>query len=63
MASEVLYKLSVSPHLTFSQVGETAVMTGLSRTLNFAISGPETWNSLPAEWHLLTLSTATSHDA
>ena len=28
---------------------------------NFAVSGPETWNSLPAE--LSTLSTATLHDA
>ena len=26
---------------------------------NFAVSGPETWNSLPAELHLSTLSTAT----
>ena len=26
---------------------------------NFAVSGPETWNSLPAELRLSTLSTAT----
>ena len=26
---------------------------------NFAVSGPEIWNSLPAELHLSTLSTAT----
>ena len=25
---------------------------------NFAVSGPETWNSLPAELHLSTLSSA-----
>jgi len=27
---------------------------------NFAVSGPETWNSLPAELCLLTLSMTTS---
>jgi len=30
---------------------------------NFAVSGPETWNSLTAEQRLSTLSTATLHDA
>jgi len=29
------------------------------RRKNFAVSGPETWNSLPAELRLSTLSTAT----
>ena len=32
--------------------------TAIGRT-NFAVSGPETWNSLPAEQRLSTLSTAT----
>jgi len=32
--------------------------TAIGRT-NFAVSGPETWNSLPAELRLSTLFTAT----
>ena len=30
---------------------------------NFAVTGPETWNSLPAELRLSTLSTATPESA
>ena len=37
-------------------VQQTATATGRR---NFAVSGPETWNSLPAELRLSTLSTAT----
>jgi len=38
------------------QVQQTATAIGRR---NFAVSGPETWNSLPAELRLSTLSTAT----
>ena len=40
----------------YNDVQRTATAIGRR---NFAVSGPETWNSLPAELRLLTLSMAT----
>ena len=48
-------------HLRSAASGKLHVQrtaTAIGRT-NFAVSGPETWNSLPAELRLSTLSTAT----
>jgi len=42
----------------FGKLDVQRTATAIGRR-NFAVSGPETWNSLPAELRLSTLSTAT----
>ena len=60
-AGRPVVRLTGRRHLRSAASGKLYVQrtaTAIGRR-NFAVSGPETWNSLPAELRLSTLSTAT----
>jgi len=51
--------VTVSGMLRSAASGKLDVQRTATGRRNFAVSGPETWNSLPVELRLSTLSTAT----